>query len=155
MSKCDYSITLQSFTYVNLLLNDSSFYDDWLWLNIVTKKLLVCFYHNNGDTVDALFMLYSTKKEGCKYYLAFNSTITNHIIILFCLANLEGFLEIIKLYCFAFYAVIKIRSSWFAFHTISILQITECYILCCISFSTLQKSLHLSIFNPNYIFHGI
>ena len=137
------------------LLNDSSFYDDWLWLNIVTKKLLVCFYHNNGDTVDALFMLYSTKKEGCKYYLALNSTITNHIIILFCLANLEGFLEIIKLYCFAFYAVIKIRSSWFTFHTISILQITECYILCCISFSTLQKSLHLSIFNPNYIFHGI
>ena len=121
------------------LLNDSSFYDDWLWLNIVTKKLLVCFYHNTGDTVDALFMLYSTKKEGCKYYLALNSTITNHIIILFCLANLEGFLEIIKLYCFAFYAVIKIRSSWFAFHTISILQITECYILCCISFSTLQN----------------
>ena len=55
------------------------------------EKLVVCFYPNK-EICDVLFMPCTTHEEECKYKLALNSTITKHIIILFCLANLEGFL---------------------------------------------------------------
>ena len=111
---------------LNLLLNDSSFYDDWLWLNIVGEKLLVCFIPTQEIMLMyVLWMVQYLEREVYVIRTKLNNHLRRHIIIQFCLANLEGFLRLIKLYVL-FCILCSYKNQIilrFAFHTISILNI--------------------------------